>query len=78
MMKTNIPTSHPAISRLCKAVEQEYGQHITQGNIESFANIELGAKLSTDTIRQLWGYRSSNYKAIRRTTLDILSRYVGD
>lgn len=78
MAATGVSPVHPSLSVLRKAVEDTYGAHLSQANVEAFAEDTLNGQLSVDTIRQLWGWRHSGYKTVRRSTLDVLARYVGE
>ena len=70
----------PELSFLLSKVEQTYGRKIvTTTDFESLSVViehETGDYISSSTLKRLWGYVSLN-PTPRRTTLDILARYIG-
>lgn len=76
-MPTRISLSHPVLPQLRKAVENTFGHNLqSQSNIWDFIEV-IHHQLNEDTIRRLWGQRKDAYTTVRRSTLDILSHYVG-
>lgn len=76
-MPTRISLSHPVLPQLRKAVENTFGHNLqSQSNIWDFIEV-IHHQLNEDTIRRLWGQRKDAYTTVRRSTLDILSQYVG-
>lgn len=72
--------SIPEINCLLARVEEMSGQSSPSSkgfeSLESSIEEKLGEHVSSSTLKRLWGYVSSDPEP-RRTTLDILSRYVG-
>lgn len=76
-MPTRISLFHPVLPQLRKAVETAFGRNLqSQSNIWDFIEA-IHHQLNEDTIRRLWGQRKDAYTTVRRSTLDILSRYAG-
>lgn len=77
----NIKDNHiPELHYLLTEVEKHYGSKIcTSADFEALSlkiESEISEMVSSSTLKRLWGYVSSN-PTPRKTTLSILSRYVG-
>lgn len=70
----------PELSFLLAVVEKTYGRKLTTTtDFESLSVViehETGGYISSSTLKRMWGYVSLN-PTPRRSTLDILARYVG-
>ena len=70
----------PELQSLLDAVEKKYGRPIVAHNDFNTLSVVLDHEcheiLSSSTLKRLWGYVSLRTTP-RKTTLDILSRYVG-
>ena len=70
----------PEFSFLLSEVEKKYGRRVTTTtDFESLSVViehEIGEMLSSSTLKRMWGYVSLN-PIPRKTTLDILCRYIG-
>ena len=70
----------PELNYLLQLVERQYGRKLaTTTDFESLSVIiekETGELLSSSTLKRLYGYVSLN-PVPRKSTLDILSRYIG-
>lgn len=79
-MKINNGKAIPELKCLLDEVEKRYGRMIcTTTDFEALAVViqhETGECLSASTLKRLWGYVSNNF-APRKTTLDILCRFIG-
>lgn len=66
--------------RLCRMVEQSAGRSIqTTGDFEWLSDAitqKLGQRLSSTTLKRVWGYISEDVQP-RRYTLDVLARFIG-
>lgn len=75
-----MPQADHDISLLLEEVERKYGREVsTSTGFESLSGAierETGTRISTSTLKRLWGYVSSR-PVPRISTLDLLSRYVG-
>lgn len=70
----------PELHYLLTEVERHHGRRVhTSKDFEALSDRiekEIGEMLSASTLKRLWGYVSSN-PVPRRSTLDVLSRFVG-
>ncbi|MGN0191567.1 MAG: hypothetical protein ACI39U_07930, partial [Candidatus Cryptobacteroides sp.] len=77
-----MPFKHqiPEVNYLLQLVEKHYGRKLaTTTDFESLSVLierETGELLSSSTLKRLYGYVSLN-PVPRKSTLDILSRYIG-
>lgn len=71
----------PEVNYLLSKVEKKYGRRVaTTTDYESLSvaiEIETNDLLSASTLKRIWGYVSEK-PTPRLSTLDILSRYIGD
>jgi hypothetical protein len=71
----------PEVNYLLSKVEKKYGRRVaTTTDYEALSvaiEIEINDHLSASTLKRIWGYVSEK-PTPRLTTLDILSRYIGE
>jgi len=80
VLKNSMSHFHAEIERLKLEVEKQVGRHLRSPcdfDLLSFkVNEKIHERISTSTIKRLWGYITTTHKP-RLSTLSILARYVG-
>ncbi|MDO4163569.1 MAG: hypothetical protein Q4D56_04175 [Bacteroides sp.] len=70
----------PEIAELLSYVEKKYAKNLrTTTDFDEFTfhlNRQMGIKISTSTLKRLWGYVNDTHIP-RSNTLDLLARYIG-